>query len=59
MNDIDSMIRRYPGIRAIFCNGNKSYSICKSRFKEIRLPVTYLPSTSPAYDKEGSGIICA
>ena len=48
-NDIAGLLRCYPGIRAIYCNGAKSYSVYRSRYKTIDLPVTYLPSTSPAH----------
>jgi len=48
-NDIAGLLKRYPGIQAVFCNGTKSYSVYKSRHKAICLPVTYLPSTSPAH----------
>lgn len=54
-NDIASLVKRCPRIRAIYCNGNKSFSVCKARHENIGVPITYLPSTSPAH----AGISCA
>ena len=48
-NDIASLLIHHPGIKAVFCNGNKSYSVYKARYKNIGVPFTYLPSTSPAH----------
>lgn len=47
-NDIPSLIRSYPGIRAVFCNGRKAHSIYSARYKGIGVSFKYLPSTSPA-----------
>lgn len=47
-NDIPALIKRYPGIRAIFCNGAASYLVWKKRYADAGLPFIYLPSTSCA-----------
>ncbi len=48
-NDIDQLLRKYPKIRHIFCTGRKSYDGLNRHFKDLNIPVTLLPSTSPAY----------
>jgi hypoxanthine-DNA glycosylase len=47
-NDIRGLIKRYPGIKKIFCNGGKSYAVCTARLGDPGIPVVRLPSTSPA-----------
>lgn len=54
-NDIGGLLRRCPGIRAIFCNGRKA----EQMFRRLVVPrasealegrhTGYLPSTSPAH----------
>ncbi len=48
-NQIDILLREYPNIKKIGCNGTKSYSTFKRHFPHIieRLEVKQLPSTSP------------
>lgn len=48
-NDIGFLVKNCHYIRAVFCNGNKSYSVFRARYKDIGIPVKYLPSTSPAH----------
>ncbi|MDC8099370.1 DNA-deoxyinosine glycosylase [Chryseobacterium rhizosphaerae] len=49
-NQIAELLEEYPNIRAIFCNGGKSYkSLQKLLGKKYRLPVFLLPSTSPLH----------
>lgn len=43
-NDIDGLLRRYPRIAAVLCNGRASEKYCRKYNKVV--PV-YLPSTSP------------
>ena len=45
---IDDVIKKAPNLKAVFCNGKKSYEIFTTFNKNINLPVFYLPSTSPA-----------
>ncbi|WP_339228927.1 DNA-deoxyinosine glycosylase [Oceanobacillus sp. FSL K6-2867] len=49
-NDIIGLLREYPTIRLIACNGTKSYTTFKKNFKPADLgevQVIKLPSTSP------------
>ena len=48
-NDLDALLKKHPKIRHIFCTGKKSYDGVKKYFKDLSLPLTLLPSTSPAY----------
>lgn len=48
VNDIEDMIKKYPGIQTIICNGKKSYSLYKKHFSHIEVEVISLPSTSNA-----------
>ncbi len=49
-NDIVSLLDSYPNIKAIFCNGQKSYkNLIKILGKNFRLPIYVLPSTSPLH----------
>ncbi|MDX1295401.1 MAG: DNA-deoxyinosine glycosylase [Sulfurimonadaceae bacterium] len=48
-NDIPALLKRYPGIRMIFCTGKKAYDGLKKSFPSIDIDVKLLPSTSPAY----------
>ncbi len=49
-NDISRLIRRYPNLRTIFVNGKKAEKLFNQYFgKTIKIPVYYLPSTSPAH----------
>lgn len=43
-NDIDGLLKTYPHIRAVVCNGRASEKYCR-KFNAVR-PL-YLPSTSP------------
>ena len=51
-NDIPGLLKRYPEIHAIFCNGSASYQILKkyhgTLFERSDLEIRQLPSTSPA-----------
>jgi len=49
-NQIRELLEEYPGIKAIFCNGQKSFKNLKKIIgKEPQVPVYVLPSTSPLY----------
>ncbi|MEI3789184.1 MULTISPECIES: DNA-deoxyinosine glycosylase [unclassified Chryseobacterium] len=49
-NQIDELLEEHPNIRAIFCNGGKSYkNLQKLLGKNYRLPIVQLPSTSPLH----------
>ncbi|MGG7550961.1 DNA-deoxyinosine glycosylase [Chryseobacterium arthrosphaerae] len=49
-NQVAELLDEHPHIRAIFCNGGKSYkNLQKLLGKNYRLPVIALPSTSPLH----------
>ncbi|KMQ64534.1 DNA glycosylase [Chryseobacterium angstadtii] len=49
-NPIAELLDEYPNIKAVFCNGGKSYkSLQKLLGKNYRLPIFQLPSTSPLH----------
>jgi len=49
-NQIGELLGQYPSIKAIFCNGGKSYkNLQKILGKNYRLPIILLPSTSPLH----------
>ncbi|MBV8325085.1 DNA-deoxyinosine glycosylase [Chryseobacterium sp.] len=49
-NQIEELLQKHPNIKAIFCNGGKSYkSLQKLLGKNYRIPVILLPSTSPLH----------
>lgn len=43
-NDVDGLLKRYPNIRAVLCNGRASETYCR---KYNAVEPIYLPSTSP------------
>lgn len=45
--DINELLKRYPSIKTILCNGKLAYNLFNKYFK-VELPVFYMPSTSPA-----------
>lgn len=49
-NDIKGLLYKYPNIKKIYLNGNKSYSAFKKYFPELltEYNCTKMPSTSPA-----------
>ncbi len=47
LNDIEKLLKDYPNIDKIGCNGKKSYELFKKNFKTDK-EVVYLPSTSSA-----------
>lgn len=48
-NDIASLLQQYPKIDNVFCTGRKSYDGVRRYFPDLHVPITLLPSTSPAY----------
>lgn len=49
-NKIGELLQNFPNIKAIFCNGQKSYkNLQKILPKKFHLPIIALPSTSPAH----------
>lgn len=49
-NDIQQLLQNYPSIKAIFCNGQKSFkNLQKIMGKECAIPIFVLPSTSPLH----------
>ncbi|MGR3856783.1 DNA-deoxyinosine glycosylase [Chryseobacterium indologenes] len=49
-NQIAALLEKHPNIKAIFCNGGKSYkNLQKLLGKDYKLPVFLLPSTSPLH----------
>ncbi len=50
-NDINALLKKYKGIKKIYCNGNTSFNLYNRYFKNIDIPVIKLPSTSPANAK--------
>lgn len=56
-NDIMALIKDYPNIRHIICNGQKSFAVYRKYFaQKIDLPLTILPSTSPIPRKTIRGL---
>lgn len=49
-NQIAELLDKHPNIRAIFCNGRKSYkNLQKILGKDFKIPIFLLPSTSPLH----------
>lgn len=49
-NQVDKLLEEYPNIKAIFCNGGKSYkNLQKLLGKNYKLPIFLMPSTSPLH----------
>ena len=47
-NDITGLLKDYPGIRLVLCNGTASYNALRRFFPSLPVPAMRLPSTSPA-----------
>jgi len=51
-NDIPGLLKKYPDIHAIFCNGTASYQFLKKYHEDLfgrsGLEIRQMPSTSPA-----------
>lgn len=49
-NDILQLLNDYPNIKAVFCNGGKSFkTLQKIVGKNFEIPIYLLPSTSPLH----------
>lgn len=49
-NQIEELLENHPNIKAIFCNGGKSYkNVQKILGKNYKIPLFLLPSTSPLH----------
>ena len=46
INEVEELLKKYPNIQKVFCNGKASYDLTVKYFPNI--DVNYLPSTSPA-----------
>lgn len=46
INDILKLLKKYPNIKNIYCNGKLSYNLILKYFPNLK--INYLPSTSPA-----------
>ena len=51
VNDIKSLLEKYPSIQTIAFTGRKSEELFNCYFKDIDIKRIYLPSPSPAYAK--------
>lgn len=49
-NSVLTLLKNYPSISAVFCNGQKSYkNLQKTLPSDFHLPIYLLPSTSPLH----------
>ncbi|MFS4473716.1 DNA-deoxyinosine glycosylase [Chryseobacterium sp. T20] len=49
-NQIAELLEKHPNVKAVFCNGGKSYkNLQKLLGKDYKLPIFLLPSTSPLH----------
>jgi len=48
VNPIHEVVKTYPSIQFIICNGKKSYDLVCKHFHDLNVEVLYLPSTSNA-----------
>lgn len=49
-HNILQLLEDFPSIKAIFCNGQKSFKTLEKILpKDLQIPIFVLPSTSPAY----------
>lgn len=59
-NDIPGLLRRFPGIQALVCNGTQSYSVLRRFFgsapEVAERTVLRLPSTSPIPTRDYRGL---
>lgn len=50
LNPIPGLLKKYPGIGAVFINGRTAYDLFVKEFGSlVTRPVVYLPSSSPAH----------
>ena len=46
INDLNTLLKNYPNIKNIYCNGKTAYNLTQKHYPNLKL--YYLPSTSPA-----------
>ena len=46
INDLDKLLKNYPNIKNIYCNGKTAHNLTQKYYPNLKL--CYLPSTSPA-----------
>lgn len=46
--DLPRLLKKYPNIQKIICNGKKAFELLNLHFKNLDIPIICLPSTSPA-----------
>lgn len=46
--DIDTLLKNYPNIKKIACNGKLAFKLFQKHFAHLKIDAVYLPSTSPA-----------
>ena len=49
VNDIPKLLKQYPQLQQIFFTSKKAYVAYKKKFDDLDIPLTLLPSPSPAY----------
>jgi hypoxanthine-DNA glycosylase len=50
-NNMETLIKQYPRLKVIFCNGQSSFKMYQKYHPHFDFPVDILPSSSPAYTK--------
>lgn len=48
LNDIEGLLKKYPTVKTVLCNGKKSYELYMRYFSHLNLTCICLPSTSNA-----------
>ncbi|MGX8834752.1 DNA-deoxyinosine glycosylase [Amedibacillus sp. YH-ame6] len=48
VNDIEALLKQYPQITTVLCNGKKSYDLYQKYFSHLQVSCIYVPSTSNA-----------
>lgn len=48
VNPIEDLLKKYPSINLVICNGRKSYDLYQRHFSHLSCSSVYLPSTSNA-----------
>ena len=51
VNDIGSLLIKYPNIKKIYFTGRKTQKLFEKNFSYLKIKTYYLPSPSPAYKK--------
>lgn len=48
-NDFETLLKAYPGIRALGFTGKKSFDLFRKHYRDLEVEQVLLPSTSPAH----------